>query len=335
MEFLVKSANPLSLKTATLVLTVSEGRKLGEHARAIDTACGGALSQILKRGDISGKLGQSLLLHHLPGLKAERVLLLGCGKGELSDRQLRKLASGLIATLKGLAGSDALLALDEVRAKGRNAHGRTRLLVETLAGGDYRFERFKSEKSEARPLKKITLLASKAELHACERACREAVAIAAGMALTRDLGNLPPNLCHPSFLADEARALAKAHKNLKVEVHDEKKLRELGMGSFLAVAQGSEQPPRLIVLNYQGADKADKPYVLVGKGITFDTGGISLKPGLNMDEMKYDMCGAASVFGVFQACCSCSYRSTWSACWPAPRTCPAAAPPAPATSSPA
>jgi leucyl aminopeptidase len=137
--------------------------------------------------------------------------------------------------------------------------------------------------------------------HACERACREALAIAAGMALTRDLGNLPPNLCHPSFLADEARALAKAHKNLKVEVLDEKKLRELGMGSFLAVAQGSEQPPRLIVLNYQGADKADKPYVLVGKGITFDTGGISLKPGLNMDEMKYDMCGAASVFGVFQA----------------------------------
>src|SRR5690606_38526348 len=114
------------------------------------------------------------------------------------------------------------------------------------------FDRFKSEKSESRALKKITLLTGKADLPASERACHEAVAIAAGMAVTRDLGNLPPNLCHPSYLADEARALAKAHKNLKVEVLDEKKLRELGMGSFLAVAQGSEQPPRLIVLNYQG-----------------------------------------------------------------------------------
>ena len=301
MEFLVKSANPQSLKTATLVLTVSEGRKLGDTARAIDEACGGAIGQVLKRGDITGKPGQTLLLHHLPNLKAERVLLLGSGKGELSDRQLRKIASSLLGALKSLGGSDALVALDDLKVKGRTAYGRTRLLVETLAAGNYQFDRFKSEKAESRPLKKITLLASKADLSASERACHEAVAIAAGMAVTRDLGNLPPNLCHPSFLADEARALAKAHKNLKVEVLDEKKLRELGMGSFLAVAQGSEQPPRLIVLNYQGAEKTQKPHVLVGKGITFDTGGISLKPGLNMDEMKYDMCGAASVFGVFQA----------------------------------
>ncbi|PTU75290.1 leucyl aminopeptidase [Pseudomonas mangrovi] len=301
MEFLVKSANPQSLKTATLVLTVGEGRKLGNNAKAIDESCGGALSQILKRGDITGKPGQTLLLHNLANLKAERVLLLGSGKGELSDRQLRKMATSLLGALKGLGGSDALIAMDDLKVKGRTAYGRTRLLVETLAAGDYRFDRFKSEKSESRALKKITLLTSKADLPASERACHEAVAIAAGMALTRDLGNLPPNLCHPSYLADEARALAKAHKNLKVDVLDEKKLRELGMGSFLAVAQGSEQPPRLIVLNYQGAEKTQKPHVLVGKGITFDTGGISLKPGLNMDEMKYDMCGAASVFGVFQA----------------------------------
>src|SRR5690606_12834543 len=240
-------------------------------------------------------------LHHLPNLKAERVLLVGSGKGELGDRQLRKLAGSVLGALKGLGGSDATLALDDLKVKGRNAHGRARLLIETLAAGDYRFDRFKSEKAKPGALKKITLLTAKADVAAIEQARREALAIVAGMAVARDLGNLPPNLCHPSFLAEEARALAKPHKNLKVEVLDEKKLRELGMGAFLAVAQGSEQPPRLIVLNYQGADKTQKPHVLVGKGITFDTGGISLKPGLNMDEMKYDMCGAASVFGVFQA----------------------------------
>src|SRR5690606_21529838 len=133
MEFLVKSANPQTLKTATLVLTVGEGRKLGNHAKAIDEACGGALSQILKRGDITGKPGQTLMLHSLANLKAERVLLLGSGKGELSDRQLRKMATSLLGALKGLGGSDALIAMDDLKVKGRTAYGRTRLLVETLA----------------------------------------------------------------------------------------------------------------------------------------------------------------------------------------------------------
>jgi leucyl aminopeptidase len=121
------------------------------------------------------------------------------------------------------------------------------------------------------------------------------------MAFTKDLGNMPPNLCHPSFLAEEAKVLGKTYKNLKVDILDEKKLKELGMGAFLAVAQGSDQPPRMIVLNYQGGKKTEKPYALVGKGITFDTGGISIKPASGMDEMKYDMCGAASVFGTLKA----------------------------------
>jgi leucyl aminopeptidase len=121
------------------------------------------------------------------------------------------------------------------------------------------------------------------------------------MEFTKDLGNLPPNLCHPSYLAEEAKALTKAYKNLKVDILDEKKLKALGAGAFLAVAQGSEQPPRMIVLNYQGGNKSEKPYALVGKGITFDTGGISIKPAAGMDEMKYDMCGAASVFGTLKA----------------------------------
>ncbi len=302
MEFLVKSARLETLKTATLVVAVGEGRKLGEAAKAIDDAAGGAISTLLKRGDLAGKVGQTLLLHSLPNLKAERVLLVGSGKThELSDRQFRKMIAAVNGVVKGLGGSDATLALGEVQVKGRDAYGKARLMVETLADGAYVFDRFKSEKADPRALKKITLLTEKASLAEVERGSLHAQAIATGMAFTRDLGNLPPNLCHPSFIAEEAKALAKAHKNLKVEVLDEKKLKELGAGAFLAVAQGSEQPPRMIVLNYQGGKKEDKPFALVGKGITFDTGGISIKPAAGMDEMKYDMCGAASVLGTFRA----------------------------------
>jgi len=302
MELVVKSVAAASVKTATLVLAVGEGRKLGEIAKAVDEASNGAISAVLKRGDLAGKSGQTLLLHGLAGLKAERVLLVGSGKDDLGDRSWRKLASAVAGVLKNLGGSDAVLALDDISITGREGHyGKYRLLAESLLDGEYVFDRFKSQKAEPRALKKITLLADKAGLAEVERAVQHATAIASGMAFTRDLGNLPPNLCHPVFLAEQAKELGKTHKGLKVEVFDEKKIKELGMGAFYAVGQGSEQPPRLIVMQYQGGKKSEKPYVLVGKGITFDTGGISLKPGAGMDEMKYDMCGAASVFGTLRA----------------------------------
>jgi len=302
MELVVKSVAAASLKTATLVVAVGEGRKLGNIAKAVDEASNGAISAVLKRGDLAGKPGQTLLLHSLPGLKAERVLLVGSGKDALGDRSWRKLAVSVAGVLKNLGGSDAVLALDDIAVTGRDAHyGKYRLLAETLLDGDYLFDRFKSQKAEPRVLKKITLLADKAGLAEVERAVKHASAIASGMSLTRDLGNLPPNICHPSYLAEQAKELGKANKGLKVEVFDEKKIKDLGMGAFYAVGQGSEQPPRLIVMQYQGGKKSEKPFVLVGKGITFDTGGISLKPGAGMDEMKYDMCGAASVFGTLRA----------------------------------
>ena len=302
MEFVVKSVSPETLKTATLVVAVTEDRILSDAATKLDTLSGGAITAALKRGDLPGKVGQSLLLHTLPNLKAERVLLVGVGKdAELSDRQFRKVVTGALNVLKGLGGSDAVIALGDLAVKNRDTYGKVRLLVETLADGEYVFDRFKSQKAEPRALKKITLLTSKAALADTERAATHAAAIATGMAFTRDLGNLPPNVCHPSYLAEEAKALGKEHKHLKVDILDEKKLKELGMGAFLAVAQGSEQPPRLIVMNYQGGKKSDQPHVLVGKGVTFDTGGISIKPAAGMDEMKYDMCGAASVFGTLRA----------------------------------
>lgn len=302
MEFIVKSTSAASLKTATLVLAVSEGPSLDGIAQAIDSIAGGAISAVLAKGDLQGKVGQTLLLHSLPEVKAERVLLVGIGKtDELDSRQWRKVAASLASQLKALGGADAALAFQEVQVKDRDTYDSARSLIEVLANATYRFDQFKSKKAEPNGLKKLTLLGSREQQAALEQAVIHAQAIASGMAYARDLGNLPPNYCHPSYLAEEAKKLGKGHKNVKVEVLDEEKLKTLGAGAFLAVAKGSEQPPRLIVLRYNGGKKSEKPYALVGKGITFDSGGISLKPGQGMDEMKYDMCGAASVLGVFKA----------------------------------
>ncbi|TWI58450.1 leucyl aminopeptidase [Pseudomonas duriflava] len=305
MEFLVKSVRPETLKTATLVVAIGENGYLDNSAAAIDTASSGALSAAIRRGDMAGKPGQTLLLTGLAGLKAERVLLVGCGKAEegIADRAYRKLIASVLGVLKGLGGADAALCLADINVKQRDTYTKTRLLIETLSDGLYVFDRFKSQKAEPSALKKISLVTSKTAQAEIERAVTHGQAIAAGVAYAKDFGNLPPNICHPVFIGEEAKALGKQYKDagLKVDVLDEKKMQELGMGSFLAVAQGSAQPPRLVVLNYKGAGKNTQPHVLVGKGITFDTGGISIKPSQGMDEMKYDMCGAASVLGTFRA----------------------------------
>ncbi|WAD27972.1 leucyl aminopeptidase [Pseudomonadaceae bacterium T75] len=302
MEFVVKNTKAPAIKAATLVLPVGEDLVLGTTAQSVDAASAGAIATVLKRGDLQGKPGQTLLLQQLSGIKAERVLLVGTGKAdELDNRQWRKVVTAVTGALKNLGGNDAALALQDVQIKGRDAYARTRILVEVLAGGQYVFDRFKSKKADARPLSRITLLSDKAEQAQVEQAANHAQAITTGMNFARDLGNLPPNVCHPSYIAEQARQLGKDFKGLKVEVLDEKKLRELGAGSFLAVSQGSDQPGCIVVMQYNGGKKGEQPYALVGKGITFDTGGISLKPGLGMDEMKYDMCGAASVLGTFRA----------------------------------
>ncbi|MEK1842468.1 MAG: M17 family peptidase N-terminal domain-containing protein, partial [Pseudomonas sp.] len=179
MELVVKSVSPETLKTATLVVAVGEGRKLGAVAKQLDELSGGTLSAVLKRGDLAGKVGQSLLLHSLPNLKAERVLLVGVGKDEeLGDRPFRKIIAGILNTLKGLGGSDAVLALDEVVVKGRDSYGKTRLLAETLVDGEYTFDQFKSQKADPLALKKVTLVTIKAAQAEVERAVAHATAIA-------------------------------------------------------------------------------------------------------------------------------------------------------------
>ena len=305
MEFNVKHGALETIKCGWLVVTVSEGKTLTGPAADLDKASGGQLATALKNGDLSGKSGSSLTLFALPGVAAQRVLLLGSGKDEpLSDRAWRKLAQQALRTIKAGPAGDAVFALSGT-VKNRDLASQTRLLVEACHDVLYTFDQFKSKKADKPKLKKLSLWsADKADAAALKRAIAEGSAISEGMALTRDLGNLPGNVCTPTYLANQAKALAKAHKGLEVEVLDEKAMKALGMGALLAVSAGSVEPAKLIRISYNGGKAKDKPHVLVGKGITFDTGGISIKPAATMDEMKYDMCGAATVFGVLKAAVS-------------------------------
>ncbi len=303
MEFSIKSGNPEKQQGACVVVGVFQSRTLSDSAAVIDKASKGYLSDITRRGDMEGKLGSTLILHNVPNMKCDRVLLVGLGrKRDFHDKEYRSAVAAAIKTLNETGSLEASLYLTEVPLSKRDTAWKVEQAVIVTMETIYRFDRMKSKAEEVRrPLHKLTIeVASRTELKAGEAAIARGLAISHGMNLAKDLGNLPPNICTPTYLADEAKKLAKEH-GLKVKILEQTEMEKLGMGSFLAVTMGSRQPPKLICLEYNGGGKKDKPYVLVGKGITFDTGGISLKPGAEMDEMKYDMCGAASVLGTVQA----------------------------------
>jgi len=303
MEFSSKSGNPTKQRTGCLVVGVFDGRKLSATAQAIDSASRKKLSDVLKSGDIDGKLGQTLLLHKLAGVSAERVLLVGVGKErDLAETPYRAALSAAVKVLRSTGAADATIAMAELPVKQRDVAWKAEQVVSAVMEGTYRFDRLKSKPPEAkRSLKKITVqVASKEDLARAEPAIGRGLAIAEGVAFAKDLGNLPGNVCTPAYLAEQAQELGK-RSGIKVEVLEQKDMERLGMGCFLAVARGSRQPPKFIVLEYKGGKRDAAPVALVGKGITFDTGGISIKPSAEMDEMKFDMCGAASVLGTMKA----------------------------------
>lgn len=303
MEFSIKSGSPEKQRSACVVVGVYEPRKLSLAGEMIDRVANGYLSDILRRGDMEGKVGSTLLLHNVPNTLCDRVLLVGLGKErEFRENEYRKAVRAAIKTLNETGSMEAVLYLTELNVRRRSVEWRVEQAVLMAMEAVYRFDRMKSKQEEVRrPLRKLTLAVSRRnEIAACEEAARRGEAIAQGMNLAKDLGNLPGNVCTPAYLADQALGLGHTY-GFKVEVLEQPELEKLNMGAFLSVAKGSRQPPKLIVLRYDGADKPVKPLVLVGKGITFDAGGISLKPAAEMDEMKYDMCGAASVLGTFKA----------------------------------
>ncbi|NWG86740.1 MAG: leucyl aminopeptidase [Hydrogenophilaceae bacterium] len=303
MEFSIKSGSPEKQRVASVVVGVFDSRKLSEAGQAIDQAAGGYLSDIIRRGDMEGKLGTTLLLHHVPNTLCDRVLLVGLGKErEFREKQYREAMRSAVKTLNDTGSMEAAIYLSEIPVKRRDVVWNIEQAVIAARETLYRFDQMKSKQEEVRrPLRRLILAVSRrGELTEGEAGIARGQAIANAMQVAKDLGNLPGNICTPTYLAEQALKLAKSH-GLAVEVLELADMEKLGMGSFASVAKGSRQPPKFIVMQHKGGNKKDKPLVLVGKGITFDAGGISLKPAAEMDEMKYDMSGAASVMATMQA----------------------------------
>jgi leucyl aminopeptidase len=303
MEFSIKSGSPEKQRAGCVVVGVFEGRKLSASCQAIDAASKNGVSEVLRKGDLEGGLGKTLLLHNLPGVPADRVLLVGLGRErDFGEAAYRTAVSAAAKALKATGASDATVCLTDIPVKRRDTDWKVEHAVLAIMDSAYRFDRLKSKPPEnKRSLKKVALhVPRRNEIGAGEQAAERAMAIAEGIAFAKDLGNLPGNHCTPTYLAEQAVDMGKRH-GVKVEVLEQKDIEKLGMGCFLAVARGSRQPPKLIVMEYHGGKRDAPPVALVGKGITFDTGGISIKPSAEMDEMKFDMCGAASVLGTMKA----------------------------------
>lgn len=307
MEFSIKTGGAEKQHHNCVIVGVYESQKLSQAAKAIDELSSGYLSNILKRGDLDGKADTTLMLHNVPGMHSDRVLLVGLGKeDEFTEKQYAKAVRASVKAVAASGANEAVIYFAELPVKSLSLRRKVSLLAEVALDTTYRFNAIKRKKEAAedqdakKSIKRLTLhIADAALVKEAEAGLVDGKALAAGVSLTKDLGNLPPNVCTPTYLAQQAQEIGKTY-GMKVEVLERADLEKLGMGSFLGVTKGSEEPPKLIVMQHLKGKKDQKPVVLVGKGITFDTGGISLKPGAEMDEMKYDMCGAASVLGTFK-----------------------------------
>lgn len=304
MQYMIKIGPPEKQSSACVIVPVFDNNKLSASGQALDNAQESRLSEVLKSGDLKNKAGSTLLLHCSKAMKIKRVILAHFGKRkDLNDSLFYKGIRGALGALKTTGATNAILYLDDTFPESRDlAWGVMQCL---LASNDlnYSFTQLKSEQDKNPPqLKTLSLgFADQATAQDAEQPIRIATAIGKGQAVARTLGNLPGNVCTPSYLADEAKKLAATYSSVNTQILNESKMKELGMGALLSVSAGSKQPAKLIVMQYKGGKKNQRPQVLVGKGITFDSGGISLKPGAAMDEMKFDMCGAASVFGTLTA----------------------------------
>jgi len=296
MEFGVWTKGLATLSVDCLVLGVFEEAQLGAQGASVDAACGGRLRKLLARGDFAGRAGDTLLVSDLPGIGAAHVLLTGMGPAkQLQRRAWRKAWSAAVHALARTRIESCAVALDRPDARELDDYYLGRAVAELTGAALYRINDLKTARKPPPPALKKVLAGPVRRAAPTERGLAHGEAVATAQSVQRDLANLPGNVCTPIYLAEQARALAKRHTSLRARVLDEAAIRREKMGCLLAVAQGSHQPPRFIVLEYQGAKKSPPPIVLVGKGVTFDSGGISLKDPPGMDEMKFDMSGAAVV----------------------------------------
>lgn len=305
MEFSVKSGSPEKQRISCVAVGIFESRKLSHSAQLLDDASDGYISNLIRRGECEGKLGQSLLLHNVPNTLCDRVLLIGCGREKNFEPKAFHKANLLVAKFLDERGATEVFScITELNVKNRDTAWKISQAVQATEDAMYRFDQLKTKKESARrPLRRVILsVPSRRELPDGELAVRKGMAISSGITLCKDLSNLPGNICTPTYLAEQAKSLQKTYRNFQVNVLEEKDMEKLEMGALLSVTNGSRQPAKLIAMEYNGGNEKQSPIVLVGKGVTFDSGGISIKPGAAMDEMKYDMCGAASVIGTLSAC---------------------------------
>ncbi len=305
MNFNARTGDSDKLASACVVVGISDPRRLSPAARQLDKAGQGQLGDLLKSADIDTGCGKTTLIHTPKGsVKAARVLVVGCGKDKkLSAQDFDKITAAAAKALQSGSATDAVSFLTELEVEDRDLAWKAQRTVEATRDALYRFDELKSDAKPAKhPLRKLTVVVNdRSALAEAKRGVNRGIAVANGIELARTLGNRPGNLCTPSDLADQAKALKKDYPALKVQILEEPAMKKLAMGALLSVSRGSRQPAKLIVMQYSGGNKKAKPVVLVGKGVTFDSGGISIKPGAAMDEMKFDMCGAASVFGTVSA----------------------------------
>jgi leucyl aminopeptidase len=303
MQFHVIKGGAVRKPTACAIVGIHENATMTDSARQLDRASGGAIARLLRRGDFAGKNAETLLIVASRRGPAERLLLVGLGpRGSFGRKAYRRAIFAATQSLAKSGAANAVSYLAREPVPGLDSYYAARHAVESVNNALYRIPDLKTAKKPPRPkLARFGIVVPDADADAASRGVRDGAGIAAGSAFTKDLANLPANVCTPSYLADAARALAKEHKSVRARVLDAREIKRLGMGSFLSVTRGSDEPPRLIVLEYSGGKKGDAPVALVGKGITFDSGGISLKPGDKMWEMKGDMAGAAAVLFTLRA----------------------------------
>jgi len=303
MQFPVKTGAPVSNKTACAILPLFDGGPLSGATKDIDKATGGLIRRMVQSGNASGRIGRAVFVHQIQPTAAESLLLIGCGPRKGFERKQFCAAHATAAqALRDTGIREAVTYLGYAAVAKIDAYYAARLTVETFRTGLYRFDELKSRSESTHKLSRLGIAVSvTSEVRESRRGVTDGSAIANGMDLARDLGNRPPNKCTPTHLANTAREIAKSYDNIDAKILGEREVKRLGMGALLAVTCGAEEPVRFIVLSYRGAASKSAPIVLCGKGITFDTGGISLKPPPKMDEMKFDMCGAAGVLGTMRS----------------------------------
>ncbi len=302
MDYSIESIQFDKLDCDCLLVGIYENQRLSPSASMVDELMAGQINTLIERGDIKGKNAETVLLNIIPSKNIDRVLLLGLGEhNTVTRKQYRKALAAAIKTIRNSPIRSVTSALGDIDVKDADWQWKTRQQIEVFNDGIYQYSHTKNCEDTKIQLAEVKIYAAEASKDEVNQGFQQGLAIARGMELTKLLSDLPGNICTPTYLAEQAEQLAETFRALSAEILEESDMEKLGMGAFLSVSRGSRQPAKLIVLNYQGTDADDKPIALIGKGLTFDAGGISLKPGAGMDEMKYDMCGGAAVLGALQA----------------------------------